>query len=104
MGLMNDPYASTRQALERSVLDGPATLAPAMRRAASDPALWHELPAGLRPLLEKIWSTAYRVTDEDVAALKRSYDDDALFEIIVACALGAARARFQAGLAALERK
>ncbi|HET9327597.1 MAG TPA: hypothetical protein VFQ05_12565, partial [Candidatus Eisenbacteria bacterium] len=66
---IHDPHEPTRLTLERSVLDGPATLAPAMRRAASDPALWHELPAELRPLLEKIWSTAYRVTDEDVAAL-----------------------------------
>jgi len=101
---IHDPHGATRLALERGVLEGSATLTPAMRRAASDHTLWNELPGELRPLLEKIWSSAYRVTDQDVAVLKRSYDDDALFEIIVACALGAARARFRAGLAALEKK
>jgi len=46
---------------------------------------------------------AYKVTDDDVAALQRAgHSDDALFEMTVAVALGAALARLERGLAALR--
>ena len=46
---------------------------------------------------------AYTVTDGDIAALQRSgSSDDALFEVTVAAALGAALGRLERGLAALR--
>jgi len=46
---------------------------------------------------------AYKVTDEDLAALKRAGNsDDVLFEATVSAALGAALGRWSAGSAALR--
>src|SRR2546421_227979 len=48
---------------------------------------------------------AYTATDEDLAALQRAgHSDDALFEVTVSAALGAALARLERGLAALRGK
>ncbi len=99
---MDDRHEALRRALEHSVLDGPGTLASESRIAAADPAQWDRLPATTRTVLQKIWTSAYRVTDEDIDALKQTYGEDESFELIVACALGAARIRLEAGLAALE--
>ena len=52
--------------------------------------------------VDTIHRHAYRVTDEDVARLRASYDDDQLFELVVCAALGASQRRLAAGLAALE--
>jgi hypothetical protein len=46
---------------------------------------------------------AYKVTDEDLVALQRlGLSDDALFEMTVSAALGAAVCRLERGLAALR--
>jgi len=46
---------------------------------------------------------AYKVTDEDLAGLLRAGNtEDALFEVTVAAALGAALGRLERGLAALR--
>lgn len=60
------------------------------------------MPLELQALVEKIERHAYRVTDEEVAALQKTYGDDRMFEIIVSAALGASRRRLFAGLDALE--
>lgn len=61
------------------------------------------LPAPLDAYVEKVRRHAYKVTDEDVAALQRAgHSDDALFEITVAAAVGAALYRLERGLAALR--
>lgn len=83
--------------LER-VLDGPGETEHAIRHAAADRK---DLPAELLPLIDKIHDRAYAVTDEDLAALQKRYNDDELFEIIVSAALGASRKRLLAGLEAL---
>ena len=70
-----------------------------MRRAAANGS---GVPADLDVLVEKIHRHAYKVTDEEIAALQATYGDDQLFEIIVSAALGASRRRLFAGLAALE--
>lgn len=70
-----------------------------MRQAAANGA---GVPADLQPLVDKIHNHAYKVTDEDVRRLQTKYGDDALFEIIVASALGAARERLLAGIQALD--
>lgn len=60
------------------------------------------LPEPLAAYIEKVACHAYRVTDEDIAALQASgYGEDAIFELTLAAAVGAGRARVERGLAAL---
>lgn len=95
-----DPHAELRDRVYESVLNGPGQADPALRRAAADGV---GLPAELQGLVHKIHHHAYKVTDEDLARLAATYDDDQRFEIVVSAALGASRKRLVAGLAALER-
>ena len=96
---MPDPYASARDAVYRAVLDGHGETDPSLRYAAAEGA---GVPDDLRALVEKVHRHAYRVTDEEIAALQAKYGDDRLFEIIVSAAVGASRKRLEAGLRALE--
>ena len=62
-----------------------------------------ELPDDLRPYVEKVARHAYKVVDADVDGLRDAgYSEDAIFELTLAAALGAAQARLEAGLAALD--
>jgi alkylhydroperoxidase family enzyme len=56
----------------------------------------------LAALVQKIFDHAYRVTDDDVDALRSHYSEGQLFELVVAAAVGAAEYRLKAALAALE--
>lgn len=57
----------------------------------------------LAPYLEKVRLHAYRITDEDVAALKAAgLDDEAIFHATHDAALKAGLERWRAGLMALE--
>ena len=95
----DDPHASSRDAVLRTVLDGPGETDPSLRYAAAEGV---GVPDDLRVLVEKIHQHAYRVTDEEIAALQARYSDDQLFELIVSAAVGASRKRLMAGLKALE--
>ena len=97
---MPDPHTEYRQKLVDSVLDGAGTLDPAVRRAA---ATGVDVPEDLRPYLDKVARHAYKVTDEDVAALLGAgYSEDQIFEATVSCALGACQHRLEAGLEAIR--
>jgi hypothetical protein len=62
-----------------------------------------ELPDDLRPYVEKVARRAYTVTDADMDALRQAgYSEDAVFELTLAAALGAAQARWSAGLDAMR--
>src|SRR2546425_11990552 len=53
--------------------------------------------------VDKVALHAYKVTDEDLVALKRAGNsDDVLFEVTVSTALGAAVGRLERGLSALR--
>jgi hypothetical protein len=97
---MDDRFDASRRVLEESVLRGPGHTDAALRQRVAER---RDVPEELRALVEKIERHAYRVTDEDVAALKSRYSDDELFEIVVAASLGSALDRLRAGLRALER-
>ena len=97
---MTDPHAELRDRVFRSVLDGPGTSDPAVRRAAAERT---GVPADLQTLVEKIHRHAYKVTDEDLGRLQAKYGDDQLFEVVVSTALGASRERLLAGLEALAQ-
>jgi hypothetical protein len=95
---MDDRFASLRKATEAAVLNGSAETPSELRRAVAKGAV----PPNLAPLVEKIRSRAYTVTDADVDALRAHYSDDQLFELIVAATFGAASERLAAALRALE--
>lgn len=84
---------------------------PALRRAAvaqaaalsggSLPAS-ETLPAALASWVEKIARHAWKITDEDVAALRAAgFDEDAIFEVTIAAATGAGLARYQVATRAI---
>jgi hypothetical protein len=107
MRVMNDPTRmdALREAVARvreAVLDGPgATSAQARRDAFAGRA---GAPVVAR-YVELVRAHAYRVTDEDVDGLRGAgLDDDAIFELTVAAALGAAAERLEAGLALLREE
>ena len=95
---MGDPYAASRRNLEEVVTRGPGQTEPSLREAIAR----GQAPAELAALVEKVRRHAYKVTDEDIAALKAKWSDDQIFEIVVAAAFGAAGDRLRAGLDALE--
>jgi alkylhydroperoxidase family enzyme len=62
-----------------------------------------ELPEELRPYVDKVARHAYKIVDGDIDRLREAgYSEDAIFELTLAAALGAARSRLDAGLRALD--
>jgi hypothetical protein len=85
-----------------AVLDGRGVTASQLRWAAFHRRI-DELPAELRSYVQTVAANAWRVTDEDVNALKRAgHSEDAIFEVTSAAALGAAIMRMERGLIVLE--
>ena len=97
--MSRDPHEVLRRKALEIVLTAPGESQPSVRRAAFE---GRDVPADLQALIEKIRAHAYKVTDEDLERLQATYGDDALFEIIVATALGASERRLLAGLEALN--
>ena len=84
------------------VLESDATTAKELRWAVFHRRV-EGIPAELQSYVAKVGEHAYKVTDEDVEALKRvGYSEDAIFEITAAAALGAAITRLERGLIALH--
>ena len=78
-----------------------ATLARAARLVLTPGG--EDVPPALTAYVDKVALHAHTVTDADVVALQRAGNsDDALFEVTVAAALGAALGRLERGLAALR--
>lgn len=91
--------AQLHRELVARVLDGKGTAAPELRRAAFDNA---GLSEPVRTLVEKVAHQAYRVTDEDVAAVRAAgLHEDQIFEIVVCAAVGQADRQYASALAAL---
>ncbi len=96
------------QALIDAVLATPGHTPGALRRAAMARAARpggppDGLPAQLAGYVDKVALHAYRVTDDDLAALQRvDSSEDAVFEITVSAAIGAALDRLDRGLATLR--
>jgi hypothetical protein len=88
-----------------AILETPGDADLELRAAVEAFAAGHqaELPEHLRAYVEKVAARAYTVTDADVDGLRDAgYSEDAIFELTLAAALGAARARWTAGLAAMR--
>jgi alkylhydroperoxidase family enzyme len=85
---------------------------PRLRRTVLEQAAWcagretspaNEVPEALLTTVVKVARHAYRMTDEDIdAAGEAGYDENELFDVIVAAALGAGLARRERGLAAIS--
>jgi alkylhydroperoxidase family enzyme len=109
---MNSRYEPLVQRLNQAILYGHGVTQPALRQAVESGAATlggrsskqgSEAPAALTQYIEKVARHAYKVTDADIEALQQAgYSEDAIFEITVSAALGAAMGRLERGLAALK--
>ena len=91
--------------VEEAILETPGDADLELRRAVEAFAAGREvhLPDDLRPYVEKVARNAYKVVDADIDRLREAgYSEDAIFELTLAAALGAARSRLDAGLRAME--
>lgn len=76
---------------------------PAAARGGESPAL-DELEPALAELIDKVARHAYTITDDDVARARAAgCSDDALYDLVVATAVGAGLARRSLGRAAVAR-
>jgi alkylhydroperoxidase family enzyme len=88
--------------LVAAVLDGEGATSSQARRAAF---AGHADDPAVARYLDLVSRHAYRVTDEDVEGLRGAgLDDDAIFELTVAAAVGAGAKRLNVGLSLLGRE
>lgn len=101
---MQDRFAAQRDVLVESVLNTPGVLTPEFRmaiyrRAAQPGGAFDTVPALLAEFVDKIEKNAYKIVDADIERLLQAgYDEDALYEAIVATAAGAGMRRIERGL------
>jgi hypothetical protein len=88
-----------RKALVTRILEGGGEASRAQRRLAFDDA---ETVEPVRTLIQKVARCAHEVTDDDVAAARRSgLREDQIFELVVCAAVGQASRQHENALAAL---
>ena len=93
-------WRRARAAVIDRVLTGEGETTAGERRTAFEN---EGVPAPARALLDKVTRHPYRVTDEDVAAVKAAgFSEDQVFELVIAAALGQASRQCEAALAALD--
>lgn len=97
---MSEAANRYRTAAVERVLGGDGKASKQQRRAAFDNTGVAE-PA--RALIDKVARNAWKVTDDDVAAVKAAgVSEDQIFELCVSAALGQASRQLESALAALE--
>jgi alkylhydroperoxidase family enzyme len=95
-----DIYAGHWRRLEDTILRHAGMLDVSVRQSL---AIGQQIPEPLAAYVEKVAHYAFRVTDNDVRALRAAgYSDDQIFEATLSIALGAAQRRLRAGLDALR--
>lgn len=105
-------YQAEIEALDRAVLSKSGRTPESLRRTAEATAARAAgvnragsgiLPAELVEYVAKVAKHAYKVVDEDFEAMfDAGYDEEQIFEITVAAALGAGLSRLERGLVALR--
>ena len=97
-----DRHAAEVEALRRAIFESAGSTEPAVRVAAGSGG---ELPEPIGSYAAKVRDRSYRITETDFAGLTSAgLSDDAIFEITVAAAVGAALQRLDAGLRAARRR
>ena len=109
---MDDRYTAQVRRLVDAVLTSAGDTDPDTRRAVEGRAAalggrpvgtMCELPAALDAYVDKVARHAYKVTDDDIAALRQAgYSMDAIFEVTLSAALGAGMSRLERGLATVK--
>jgi len=110
---VTDRYRDRVARVWRAVLGTPGVTAESLRRAVESRAAVlggrsttdsaTTLPPALETYIDKVGRHAYKVTDADVDALRAAgLSDDAIFELTVSAAVGAAVGRLERGLAAMK--
>jgi alkylhydroperoxidase family enzyme len=88
--MLDDPNQKKWQALLSRVLMGPGKLPADIRQQAADNRMAHDVAAAW---VGQIHADALRTTDAQLDALRPTHSEDQLFELTVAAATGAGRAR-----------
>jgi len=96
---MSEGATRLRKTATERVLHGPGHTTGDARRAAYD---LEQLPESTRALLDKVARNAWKVTDEDIAAVKQALTEDEIFELVIAAAIGQSTRQLDAALAALD--
>lgn len=107
---MSESIHETFRQLREAALAGPGMTSPEQRQQiAGWSAQPDQEPAGqpfpepLARFLGKVARHAYKVTDENFQALLvAGYSEDAIFEMVISAALGAAVGRYERGMAVLR--
>jgi hypothetical protein len=95
-----DIYAEQWRRLEDAILRHAGMLDVSVRQSL---ATGQQISEPLEVYANKVSRYAYRVTDDDVRALRAAgYSEDQIFEATLSIALGAAQRRLRAGLDALR--
>jgi hypothetical protein len=98
--VLMDRHAVEVEALRRAVLETPGATDRGTREAAY---AGEGLPPLLGAYVASIDVASYRITEADVAGLLAAgHSEDAVFEVTLAAAIGAAGRRLEAGLRALQ--
>lgn len=99
---MTARYVDDVAALRAAVFDGAGVVDPAVRRAAGTGTTVPEVWAAY---VGKVRDASYRITDQDVSALKAAgCTEEDIFEVTVAAATGAALQRLDIGLQAMREE
>ncbi len=97
---MGDRYASIRAAIGAAILDRDGVLDRDTRRRAYD---GQGASGAIAEYVATVQTAAYKVHDAMVTDVRKAgLDDDGLFEITVAAAVGKATRQFDAALRALD--
>ncbi|CAN5430661.1 hypothetical protein BH11MYX1_BH11MYX1_49830 [soil metagenome] len=88
-----------RKAAVARVLEGDGRSSTTARRAAFEAP--SSAPDAIRALLVKVAEGAYKITDEDLVAVKALVGEDEIFELVVAAAMGKASRQLAAAEAAI---
>jgi alkylhydroperoxidase family enzyme len=109
---MHERYTEHTRSLIEAILHSPGETPSALRCASKAHAAQlsgrassqaSQLPPEVEQYLSKVALHAYKVTDEDIEALRTAgYSEDAIFELTLSAALGAGMARLERGMAALK--
>lgn len=96
---MKPDYQAKLDALIAAVLEGPGKTPPSLRAKL---AAREDVDAPLSAVRDAIFDRPSQVAASDLDSLRATRSEDEIFEAIAAAALGAARLRLDAALAAMK--